>query len=181
MEDTSKEAVWQGFESRILAILALEQQLQDLEVQTQQVRREIAKGKRRMVQTSGCKWTDLVHEFGKAINDKKLAAGDGKTVAYQKTVRQWVLEAIANYVDHNPQSRVDEGSIRLYIDSKAPGFLDHFNQNTVYATLNRLRKGVCVSATQGREGPYRKTQYTITNKGRAELAFNSSKAQEHTS
>lgn len=192
MESTSKEAVWQGLGSRVQAILALEQQLLTLEEEKQRLRKEIAGGKRLIVQTSRCKWAELVHEFGLPANGATLADTDGKAATrlkssvkktLEKTVRQWVLEAIANYVDHNPQSRVDESSIRIYIDSKVPGFLDRFHPGTVYTTLYDLRETLCVNVTQGREGHRRKTQYTITTKGRAEWLFNSSRTdfKEHSS
>lgn len=188
MDTTSKEAVWQGFRSQFEAILALEQQLRELDEQKERIRKQIAAKKRSMVNIGGCGWPQIVNQFGKILATHTRAVQDNGAAASsslptkgtrEKTVRQWVLQAIAHYEDENPQSHIDEASIRIYINAEAPAFLDGFNQNVIYTSLHGLRTDRCVIVAQKRSGRG-KSQYALTEKGRAELALHSSAEDKET-
>jgi len=79
------------------------------------------------------------------------------------------MRAIVHYEDNNPQSRIDEGSIRIYINAEAPGFLDDRSPNAIYSALNGLKSKGVVITTPGRGANHDRSQYSLTAQGRVVL------------
>lgn len=170
-----KEAVWQSFSSHFDELERLQAQLREIDAGREDVQQQLEAKKRVIERATGLSWEDIqttsVIQASRngAVRKSTRRGNKKKSPANKRTVRQWVLRAIAHYEDSNPQSRIDEGSIRIYINAEAPGFLYSHNQNALYAALNALRcKGLVITAPGRGPNPDR-SQYCLTAKGRVAL------------
>lgn len=169
-----KEAVWHGFSSSFDELQALQDQLREIEVRREGVTQQIEAKKRDIEHACGLAWEEIqttlvVGTSRNGSTSKSDRRGSMTTAHKEGTIRDWVLRAIAHYEDDNPQSRIDEGSIRIYINAEAPVFLDDRSPNAIFSALNGLKSKGLVITVPGRGNNHGRSQYSLTAQGRAAL------------
>lgn len=170
-----KEAVWKSFSSHFEELEQLQAQLREIDTRRTGIEQQIETKKRVIECATGLSWEDIqatsVVDASQNGAVRKTARRGAKQTSPCKegSVRQWVMRAIAHFEDNNPQSRIDEGSIRIYLNAEVPGFLDNHSPNAIYSALNALKfKGLVVTAP-GRGTNHHRSQYCLTAQGRAAL------------
>lgn len=170
-----KEIVWQGFSSHFDELKQLRAQLQEIDAKRAEIQLKLEAKQRLIERATGLKWEEIESASVAQSSSNGIAqqitrrGSKKKSVPKEQTVRQWVLRAIAHYEDDNPQSRIDAGSIRIYINATSQGFLDNFNRNTIYATLHDLKRDGCIMVVRPRQSRKGQSRYELTAKGRTEL------------
>lgn len=175
MKTSIKETIWKSFSFHFDELKKLQVQLQEIDVHREDVQQKIETKKRVIERATGLSWEDI---SASAINvsrnnavqqivQRDTKSGAKRETKRKGTVRQWVLRAIAHFEANNPQSHIDESSIRIYIDSEAPGFLANHSAHAVGATLKFLyNKGLVVRNRTSKNNRY---QYSLTEAARKEL------------
>lgn len=170
-----KEAVWKSFSSHFDELERLQAQLREIDARREDIQQQLGAKKRVIERATGLSWENIqaasvAHTYHNGAAQRSTRRGNKKkSSAKERTVRQWVLRAIAHYEDNNPQSRIDGGSIRIYINAEAPGFLDSHHSNALYGALHALKCKGLVIAAPGRDPNPHRPQCCLTAKGRAAL------------
>lgn len=170
-----KEAVWKSFSSHFEELEQLQAQLREIDTRRTGVEQQIETKKRVIERAAGLSWEDIqatsvadASQNG-AVRKNRAMRLQSAFPSKKGSVRQWVLRAIAHFEDNNPQSRIDEGSIRIYLNAEAPGILDSRSPNAIYGALNALKFKGLVVTTPGRGTNHHRAQYCLTAQGRAAL------------
>lgn len=170
-----QQAIWQNINSHMDELQRLESQLREKDKQREDLRQQIEAKQRVIEQATGLTWAQVAASItspparrhsGQNRNARSRTTSSTKS---ERNVRAWVLCAIAHYEDENPKSRIDENSIRIFINAKVPGFLDHHSPNVLFGALNALKNKGFIITTPSRGANHDRSQYRLTALGRASL------------
>lgn len=166
-----QQSIWQNITSHMDELQQLESQLREMDKQREGLQQQIEVKQRVIAQATGLTWAQVAASL--ASPSVRRHSGQNRTVrartASITTVRAWVLRAIAHYEDENPQSRIDENSIRIFINAEGPGLLDHHSPNVLFGALNALKSKGIIITTPRRGANHDRSQYRLTALGRASL------------
>lgn len=168
-----RQSVWQNVSLHMDDLQQLDAQLREMDTQRESLQQQIAAKKRIIEQATGLSWAQVAESIAgpthRRSGQNHACRTRKQAMTRTRNVRAWVLRAIAHYEDENPESRIDENSIRIFINAQTPGFLDSHSPNVLFGALNALKSKGLIITTPGRGTNHDRSQYRLTSQGRASL------------
>lgn len=164
-----KNAVWQGFCSRMHGFEQLLKTLQEAEAAVN-VLQELVLSERRSIElATGLSWAEIEEAFSGRLSSQQSQPRVEATrqIVPKDSLFHWVLRAIMHYQDRNTQSRIDAKAIRIYFDTKAPTLLSGRSPNAISNAVHSLKKAGLIRAGAGGSSRYDRSQYRLTKQGRS--------------
>ncbi len=169
---STREMVWQSFTNHFEEIEHLQNELCQVIAREQTIRDQIKTKKAFLEERANLPWDQIQvvlavrdlqnHDRGgdvSSVNQKKIIKEDG--------TRLRVLKAIAHYEDHNRESHINERSIRIYINTHSPGFLEGHRDNIIHCALaDMFKKGLIIKTGVKSQRGRQSFQYALTPQGR---------------
>ena len=180
--ESTKDKVWQSFKESFEEITNLQNELYQILAQESAIRQKIEAKKLLLEGAANLPWDNiqavLVQRPAKGHDGSDSVSSVMQKGAFKEGgTRMWVLKAIAHYEDNNRESHINERSIRIYINTQSPGFLEDCGEKIIYCALSALRKkGLVKMRSKSHAG---QSQYALTPLGRQVLSTQTERWQSH--